>query len=63
MNDDPHAAAIERIDRALARIDRAAQGKAFETNSLTHRHEVLKARMNEAISALDGVIAREEGRG
>jgi hypothetical protein len=62
MNEDAHAAAIERIDLALARIERAAQARAFEHHAIGHRHDALKARLHDAIVALDAVIAREEGR-
>ena len=61
MTDGPHAAAIERIERALARIERAGQARAFATDSLGRRHDLLKARMGEAIVAIDALIAKEEG--
>ncbi|MBD8679003.1 hypothetical protein [Sphingomonas sp. CFBP 13720] len=60
MTDD-RLAAIERIDRALARIERAAQANAFETHALVHRHDVLRTRMGEAITALDAVILHQDG--
>ncbi|KQN40752.1 hypothetical protein ASG37_02945 [Sphingomonas sp. Leaf407] len=61
MTDDPHTAAIERIERALARIERAGQVRAFATDSLERRHTMLKARMADAIVAIDALIAREAG--
>ncbi|MEP9401134.1 hypothetical protein [Sphingomonas sp. VNH70] len=60
MSEGPQAAAIERIERALARIERAGQVRAFATHALGRRHGVLKARMEEAIHALDALIAQEE---
>ncbi|KQM41444.1 hypothetical protein [Sphingomonas sp. Leaf10] len=59
MNDDPHADAIARIDRALVRIERAAQSQAFENHTLAARHAALRTRIGDAIGALDSVIARE----
>ncbi len=63
MNDLPNAAAIERIERALARIERAGQARAFATHALDRRHDLLRVRMGEAIAALDAVIAREREQG
>ncbi len=60
MTDQPPTAAIERIERALARIERAGQVRAFATDALDRRHALLKARMQDAIVALDAVIAREQ---
>ncbi len=59
MNDGPQAAAIERIERALARIERAGQVRAFATDALGRRHAVLRVRMEEAVVALDALIAQE----
>ncbi len=63
VSGDPHAAAIARIDRALARIERAAQASAFETHTLATRHAALRSRIGEAIGAIDSVIADEAARG
>jgi hypothetical protein len=59
MNDDPHAAAIARIEQALSRIERAAHRKDDANRALAARHAALKARIGDAIGALDAVIARE----
>ena len=37
------------------------EARAFATDSLERRHAVLKARMADAIVAIDALIAREEG--
>ena len=62
MADDPalddapdHAG---RIDAALQRIETAIAARAAGTAALGRRHAALKARMAEAVSALDEVIAR-----
>ncbi|MFD1036273.1 hypothetical protein ACFQ15_16680 [Sphingomonas hankookensis] len=59
MNDDPHAAAVARIEQALSRIERAAQVKVDANQAIATRHAALKARIGDAIGALDAVIARE----
>ncbi|KQM66773.1 MULTISPECIES: hypothetical protein [unclassified Sphingomonas] len=59
MSDDPHAAAIARIDRALERIERAARIRSDATRALASRHAALRTRIGDAIGALDAVIARE----
>ncbi len=56
---DPSTAALDRIDRALARIETAAAARDTNTAALVRRHETLRTRMAEAVSALDAVIARE----
>ena len=59
MSDDPHAAAIARIEQALARIERAAEIRATANHALASRHAALRTRIGDAIGALDAVIARE----
>ena len=59
MNDDPHGAAVARIERALERIERAAQDRTQATRALSSRHAALRSRIGDAIGALDAVIARE----
>ena len=59
MNEDDHDAAIARIEQALVRIERASQSKAFENHTLATRHAALRARVGDAIGAIDSVIARE----
>ncbi|MEH3159144.1 MAG: hypothetical protein PGN08_14300 [Sphingomonas taxi] len=60
--DEPKAAdeptAVARIDAAIARIETAIAARAKAGDSLARRHAALKARMAEAVSALDEVIAR-----
>lgn len=50
---------LDRIDRALARIEAAAAARTASNVALVHRHETLRTRMAEAVAALDAVIARE----
>ncbi|KQM27059.1 MULTISPECIES: hypothetical protein [unclassified Sphingomonas] len=59
MSDTPHAATIARIERALERIERAAQAQGETTRALSSRHAALRTRIGDAIGALDAVIARE----
>lgn len=59
MTDDPHGAAVARIEQALSRIERAAAGRAQTTRALASRHAALRTRIGDAIGALDAVIARE----
>ena len=49
----------ERIDAAIARIEAAIAKRTKDAESLAQRHDALKARMAEAVAALDDVIARE----
>ena len=49
-----------RIERALDRIEAAASARAYATARLAHRHALLRARIEEAISSLDTLIAREK---
>ena len=50
--------APQRIDAALSRIEKALTQRAAAAEALTRRHAALKARMAEAVAALDDVIAR-----
>lgn len=50
--------AVDRIDAAIARIETAIAARAAAGDALARRHAALKARMAEAVSALDDVIAR-----
>jgi|GEM_PF-1759298 len=59
MSDTPHAAAVARIDRALERIERAAEARTRTTREWASRHAALRARIGDAVGALDAVIARE----
>jgi hypothetical protein len=49
----------ERIERALARIEAAAAARAFDVERLARRNALLRERMQEAVSSLDTLIARE----
>ena len=60
MTDTP--AATDRIDAAIARIEAAIARRAESGDALARRHAALKARMAEAVSALDEVIARGSAR-
>ena len=51
----------DRVERALARIERAVTANRQANEALARRHAALKARMAEALTALDEVIAREGG--
>jgi hypothetical protein len=59
MADETPNAALDRIDRAIARIETAMAGRARATEILARRHAKLRTRMEEAIAALDQIIARE----
>ena len=54
--DDQNATA--RIDAAIARIEAAIEHRQASGDALARRHAALKARMAEAVAALDDVIAR-----
>ena len=54
----PDAPAADRIDAALARIEAAIAARAADGDALARRHAALKARMAEAVAALDDVVAR-----
>ncbi len=49
----------DRIERALQRIETAAQAKAFATARLERRNALLRGRIESAIADLDALIARE----
>lgn len=48
-----------RIEQALARIEAAAGARAFATEKLALRHARLRARIQDAVTSLDALIARE----
>jgi hypothetical protein len=50
--------AADRIEAAINRIEAAVAARAADARDLSIRHEALRARMAEAVSALDDVIAR-----
>ena len=49
----------DRIEAALARIEAAAAARAFATERLARRHQVLRDKIGAAIGSLDALIARE----
>ncbi|OYY90122.1 MAG: hypothetical protein B7Y45_09490 [Sphingomonas sp. 28-66-16] len=58
QNDVPEPVA-DRIERALRRIETAAAGRDTAMRALAERHQALRARMGEAIEALDAAIGKE----
>ena len=64
MGQDRAELAIGRIERALARIEGAtARGMASADSAdgaLREAHEVLRGRVHEALTQLDGLIAAAE---
>ena len=50
--------AMARIDAAIARIEAAIETRANAADTLQKRHGALKARMVEAVAALDDMLAR-----
>ena len=57
------ASPLDRIDAALARIETAIARREREAQAIRTRHAALKARMSEAVAALDDVLARGEVSG
>lgn len=57
MADDEPLLAVDRIDNALKRIEAALANRAPDATSLANRHTALRARMAEAVAALNNVIA------
>ena len=53
--------ALDRIDDALARLERAVSRPLPEESGLRERHERLKASVSQALEELDAVIARQRG--
>ena len=52
------SSAAARIDAAIVRIEAVIAVRADAADALARRHAALKARMAEAVIALDDVIAR-----
>ena len=57
---DPDVSPLARIDAALDRIEAANARRDREAQAIRTRHAALKARMSEAVAALDDVLARGE---
>ena len=53
--------ALDRLESAIARLERAVTGHRSRNADLARRHATLKTRMTEAVAALDRVIAHEGG--
>lgn len=51
----------DRIEKALARIEKAAAARAYAIERLTQRHAVLRERIQDAVDSLDALIGREQG--
>lgn len=49
----------DRIEQALARIEAAANARAYSGARLARRHALLRQSMEEAVAALDALIASE----
>lgn len=58
---EENLSAAARIDRALTRIDTAVAARASAHDTLARRHAALRARMGEAIAALDKLLADARG--
>lgn len=49
----------DRIENALSRIEAAAAAKSFALDRIQQRHTRLRARIEDAVTSLDTLIARE----
>ncbi len=58
MAEPQPSAAMARIDTAITRIEAAIESQAHTADTLRKRHGALKARMVEAVAALDDMLAR-----
>ena len=54
------ATPADRIEQALARIEKAAAARAYSAERLARRHAVLRERIQDAVTSLDALIAREK---
>ncbi|GAA4776726.1 hypothetical protein GCM10023219_25590 [Stakelama sediminis] len=62
MSDPASHPVIERIERAVARIEKAAAARAYSADRIARRHAALRERMEEAVQALDELLAREDAK-
>lgn len=53
--------AAERIDRALDRIEHAIADRRAAHDAIARRHATLRARMGDAVEALDRVLSDARG--
>ena len=58
MVDRPVETLVERIDAALARIERSVARTQFDRQALEDRHEQLKSSVTAALGEIDALIAR-----
>jgi len=61
MADETPPHPLDRIDRAIARIEAALAARSRASEDALKRHATLRARIEEAVAALDEVIARGGG--
>lgn len=61
MADETPPPALDRIDRAIARIEAAVAARDRATEAAVRRHAILRARIEQAVATLDDVIARGDG--
>ena len=60
MADETPPPALDRIDRAIARIEAAVAERDRAAKTAARRHALLRARIEQAVATLDDVIARGE---
>ena len=58
MVDRPVETLVERIDAALARIERSVARSQSDMHALEDRHQRLKASVSAALGEIDALIAR-----
>lgn len=58
---EDQVSARDRIDAALARIERAIVARRAEHESLSRQHQALRTSMAEAIAAIDQLLAEPRG--
>lgn len=63
MADETPPPALDRIDRAIARIEAAVAERDRAAETSARRHALLRARIEQAVATLDDVIARGESGG
>ena len=51
---------IDRIERALARIEHAALARIDDSERLARRHEALRTQVGAALTALDALIEAQD---
>ncbi|MBM3596311.1 MAG: hypothetical protein FJX31_11260 [Alphaproteobacteria bacterium] len=50
--------AVKRIDAAIVRIERALARSEQESRALSHRYDLLKRAVGDALGEIDALIAR-----